>query len=116
MGLASLDPSNLSSYKNAPVGIDDSMSNFDHDNLDQQSEINQINYPRVNINSGNQNRMQNIQNQQQIINDHHTGMQSLVNVDERLDKDGNDWQHEKMALNRNVFNNQRRNAAAIHGS
>ena len=38
-------------------------------------------------------------------------MQSLVNVDERLEKDGNDWQHEKMALNRNVFNNKRRNAA-----
>tara|TARA_B110000285_G_C14745898_1_gene432945 strand:- start:123 stop:401 length:279 start_codon:yes stop_codon:yes gene_type:complete len=36
-------------------------------------------------------------------------MQSLINVDERLDKDGNDWQNEKMALNRNVFNNQRRN-------
>jgi len=32
--------------------IEDSMSNFDH-----QSEIHQINYPRVNINSGNQNRM-----------------------------------------------------------
>lgn len=38
------------------------MSNFDHDHLDHNSEINQINYPRVNINSGNQNRMQNIQN------------------------------------------------------
>ena len=43
------------------TNLDDSMSNFDYDH---HSEINQINYPRVNINSGNQNRMQNIQNHQ----------------------------------------------------
>ena len=62
LGLSSLDPSNLSSYNYGPAALDDSMSNFDHDHLDHNSEINQINYPRVNINSGNQNRMQNIQN------------------------------------------------------
>jgi hypothetical protein len=88
-------------------GHDDSLSNFDYDNA---SEMNKINYPRVNINSGNQNRMQNIQTHQQLLNDHHTGMQSLVNVDERMDRN---WQHDKMALNRNVFNNQRRNASPL---
>lgn len=38
-------------------------------------------------------------------------MQSLVNVDERTDKN---WSHEKIALNRNVFNNQRRNVSPLN--
>lgn len=73
------------------------MSNFDH-----QSESNQINYPRVNVNSGNQNRMISIQNQQQLLNDHQIGLMSLVNIEERQSKDNS---NERLVLNRNVFNN-----------